>query len=374
MKTGRRARSPAGPSPTPATAELQRRADLLTAAMELEGMAAWSWDRRKDHVSVEYRAQAANFMRIDEPTMSSFLARVHEDDRPRVEAAVQTALAVPGIHKIEFRFLAEDGSERWIGSTLKRYLEPGGQPAGLIGASRDITVRKEVYRQIAENERRLRDLSQEIIDTVSREQERIGHDLHDGLGQELTGIALMLKALQGQLDRKPADLKRSIEEILGLLGHALASTRSIAGGLSPVAVEHGGLIEALRAMATQARQVSGVRLRLRLDPDAVRDLPPAVALHLYRIAQEALSNAIRHSGATQVSLSLGQRAGTLRLAVADNGAGLVAGAGGSEGLGLHIMQYRAQLIGARLDLRRPPKGGTAVEVTWQPGAQGEGRP
>lgn len=374
MKTGRRARVPPEPLPTPATAELQRRADLLTAAMELEGMAAWSWDRRNDHVGVEYRAQAANFMRSDEPTMTSFLAMVHKDDRPRVEAAVHTALAVPGIHRIEFRFHSPDGSERWIGSTLQRYLDPGGQPAGLIGASRDITARKEAYRQIADKEQRLRELSQEIIDTASREQERIGHDLHDGLGQELTGIALMLKALQGQLDRKPADLKRGIEEILGLLGHALASTRSIAGGLTPVAIEHGGLIEALRAMAAQARHSSGVKLRLRLDADAVRDLPTPVQLHLYRIAQEALSNAVRHSGATQVSLSLGQRGGTLRLAVADNGAGLGAQKGGSEGLGLHIMQYRAQLIGARLDMRRPPKGGTAVEVTWQPGAQGEGRP
>ena len=374
MKTGRRARVSPGSLPTPATAELQRRADLLTAAMELEGMAAWSWDRRKDHVNVEYQAQAADFMRTDQPTIASFLARIHDDDRSRVESVVHTALAVPGIHRVEFRFHARDGSERWIGSTAQRYLEPGGQPAGLIGASRDITARKEAYRQIAENEQRLRDLSQEIIDTVSREQERIGHDLHDGLGQELTGIALMLKALQGQLDRKPAELKRSIEEILGLLGHALASTRAIAGGLSPVAVERGGLIEALRAMATQARQSSGVKLRLRLDAGALRDLPTPVALHLYRIAQEALSNAVRHSGATQVSLSLGRRAGTLRLAVADNGAGLVAREGGGEGLGLHIMQYRAQLIGARLDLRRPPKGGTAVEVTWLPGTRGEGRP
>ena len=374
MKSSRPARVPRGPLPSPATDELKRRADLLTAAMELEGMVAWSWDRREDRVNVEYRAQSADYTRSAAPTMPSSLARVHPDDRPRVESAIQTALAVPGIHKIEFRFRADDESERWIGSTLQRYLGPGGQPAGLIGASRDITARKEAYRQIAENEQRLRDLSQEIIDAASREQERIGHDLHDGLGQELTGIALMLKALQGQLDRKPAELKRSIEEILGLLNRALASTRSIAGGLSPVAIERGGLIEALRVMAAQARQSSGVKLRLRLDADAERDLPPPVALHLYRIAQEALSNAVRHSGATQVSLSLGQRGGMLRLAVADNGAGLGAQEGGSAGLGLHIMQYRAQLIGARLEMRRPPKGGTAVEVTWQHGATGEAKP
>lgn len=374
MKQGRPARSSPAPLPSPATDELKRRADLLAAAMELEGMVAWSWDRRGDHISIDYRAQSADYMRSDRPTMPSSMARVHADDRQRVESAIQTALAVPGIHKIEFRFRADDGSERWIGSTLQRYLEPGGQPAGLIGASRDITARKEVYRQIADKEQRLRELSQAIIDTASREQERIGHDLHDGLGQELTGITLMLKALQGQLDRKPAELKRSIEEILGLLSHALASTRSIASGLSPVAIEHGGLAVALRVMVAQARQSSGAKLRLRLDPHAVQDLPTPVQLHLYRIAQEALSNAVRHSGATQVSLSLGRAGGTLRLAVADNGTGLGTREAGSAGLGLYIMQYRAQLIGARLDIRRPPKGGTSVVVTWQPGALEEVRP
>jgi len=371
MKPGRRAR--VIPAPAPAADELKRRADLLTTAMELEGMVAWSWDRREDHINVEYRARSADHLSSDEPTMPSSLAKAHPDDRSYVENAIQTALAVPGIHKIEFRFRADDGSERWIGSTLQRYLAPGGQPAGLIGASRDITARKEAYRQIADKEQRLRELSQEIIDTASREQARIGHDLHDGLGQELTGIALMLKALQGQLERKPVELKRSIEEILGLLSHALASTRSIAGGLSPVAIEHGGLVGALRAMVAQARQSFGVKLRLRLDSDAVRDLPTPVELHLYRIAQEALSNAVRHGGATLVSLSLGRRGGTVRLAVTDNGAGLGTRESGSEGIGLHIMQYRAQLIGARLDIRRRPQGGTAVGVTWQPGAPGEGR-
>lgn len=374
MKPKRATRALPRPVPVSSTAELKRRADMLTAAMELEGMVAWSWDRRADHIDVEYRAQAADYMRSDAPTMLSSLARVHPDDRSRVESAIQTALAVPGLHKIEFRFIASDGSERWIGSTLQRYPGPGGEPAGLIGASRDITARKEAYRQIAEKEQRLRDLSQEIIDTVSREQERIGHDLHDGLGQELTGIALMLKALQGQLDRKPADLKRSLEEILGLLNHALASTRAIAGGLSPVAIERGGLVEALRAMASQARQSSGVKVRLDLDSGAVPDLPTPVALHLYRIAQEALSNAIRHSRATRVSLSLGEREGSIRLAVADNGTGLGAQDGGTAGLGLHIMRYRAQLIGARLEIRRRPRGGTAVVVSWQPGAAGAGKP
>lgn len=356
---------PAEAPPAGSVDELRRRTKMLAAAMELEGIATWSWNRRDDQVRIEYSARAAEFMRPDEATRPGFMQHVHPDDRARLEAAIEAALAAPGIHRIEFRFSAPDGSERWIGSTLQRYLEPGGQPAGLIGASRDITARKEFFRELADKERQLRALSREIIEAANREQERIGHDLHDGLGQELTGIALMLKALQGQAGRRPRDMQRELGEILRLVNHALGSTRAIARGLSPVAVERGGLAEALRAMVTQAREGSGLKLRLSLKSSSRRGLPSMVALHLYRIAQEAFSNAIRHAGATRVTVSLEEGEESVRLRVADDGAGLPAPADASAGLGLRIMLYRAQLIGAKLELRRPAAGGTAVIVTWR---------
>ena len=471
---------PAPPSQTSALAsdELRRRADLLATALELEGMAAWTWDRRTDRVHVEHRASAVDFVRTGEPSLVSFLQHVHPDDRAAVESAMNTALAVPGIHRVEFRFRAPDGSERWLASTLQRYLLPGGEPAGLIGASRDITVRKRFYRDLADKEQRLRtvletepecvkivdregvlrmmnpaglamigvetdeslighsvlgmvapehrvayaacqervlagntetiefeivdvngrrlwveskvaplrdasgevvaqlavtrdvterrELLEEVIEAAGREQERIGYDLHDGLGQELTGISLMLKALQGQVDRKPEELRRELDEILRLVNHALGSTRAIARGLSPVALERGGLAEALRGLIGQARERSGLRVRLSLRATGDWHPPPAVALHLYRIAQEALSNAIRHSAASQVTVTLSEAEGRIRLRIADDGQGIHGSDPAGSGLGLRIMQYRAQLIGARLDIGRAARGGTAIVVQWRP--------
>lgn len=470
------------PSQAPAPDELRRRADLLATALELEGMVVWSWDRRGDRVHVEHRASAVDFIRSGEQSLSSFMSRVHVDDREAVEAAISTALAVPGIHRVEFRFRAPDGSERWLASTLQRYLQAGGEPAGLAGASRDITVRKRFYRDLADKEQRLRtvletepecvkivdsegilrmmnpaglamigvdsdqavigrpaiglvapeyraafaacqrrvmaghtetiefefagasgrrrwveskvaplrdpsgeivaqlsvtrdvterrELLQEVIEAASREQERIGHDLHDGLGQELTGISLMLKALQGRVDRKPEELRRELDEILRLVNHALGSTRSIARGLSPAALERGGLTEALRSLVGQARERFGLRIRLTVRAGDGYP-PPAVALHLYRIAQEALSNAIRHSAASRVTVTLHETAGRIRLRIADDGRGIHGGDTNGGGLGLRIMRYRAQLVGAQLDVGRAPRGGTAVVVQWRPaGAAG----
>jgi signal transduction histidine kinase len=125
-------------------------------------------------------------------------------------------------------------------------------------------------------------------------------------------------------------------------------------------------------MVTQAREGSGLKFRLSLKSSSRRELPSDVALHLYRITQGALSNAMRHSGATRVTVSLEEGAESVRLRIADNGAGLPAPAEASGGLGLRIMQYRAQLIGATLELRRPTAGGTALVVTWRPGSGQEG--
>lgn len=373
MSTRPRKRPSRRVPPDAAHAELRRRADMLMTAMELEGMAAWSWDRREDCVRVEYRAAATDLIRSDAPTLPAFLTRVHPADRERVRATIDTALAVPGIHRLEFRFRGAGGSERWIATAIQRFLRPGGEPGGLIGASRDITIRKETFRALADKEQRLRALSQEIIEAASREQERIGRDLHDGLGQELTGIALMLKALQGRRDATPRALQRELGEILRLVNHALGSTRTIASGLSPVAVERGGLAEALRALVDQVREGSRLRFRLSLRLPRASEPPPAVSLHLYRITQEALSNAMRHARATRISVSLHAGDGSLRLRIADDGAGIGRRRDVQGGLGLRIMQYRAQLIGALLEVKQPRAGGTAVVLTWRPAGGQEGR-
>lgn len=230
-----------------------------------------------------------------------------------------------------------------------------------IGVAQDVTQRKQLER--------------EIIEAAEREQERIGHDLHDGLGQELTGIALMLKGLHRQIEREAPAAADDLAAVLGLVNDAIRGTREIAHGLSPVAVERGGLVEALRTLARRADHSEGVRVRFRRGAWPAGRLELPVATHLYRIAQESLANALRHAQAAEIHVSLGSSPGRLDLRIVDDGRGLPPAGPLWEGLGLRIMRYRAQMIGATLRIGTRSRGGTEVHVSrpW-PASNGEAGP
>jgi PAS domain S-box-containing protein len=227
-------------------------------------------------------------------------------------------------------------------------VEQGGQVTGVIVYSTDITDRRALER--------------EILEVSNREQRRIGSDLHDGLGQELTGIALMLRGLASALERGAPPAADALEEVLALVNAAIDTTRTLARGLSPVALEGGGLVDALRALAARAREMYGldVRFRSRVSPRVTLDA--AATGHLYRIAQESLTNTARHAHAKSVLVQFTVRGRRVSLSVTDDGRGLAAGSG--TGMGLKIMRYRAHMLGGELQIEPAPEGhGTRVACT-----------
>jgi two-component system sensor kinase FixL len=203
-------------------------------------------------------------------------------------------------------------------------------------------------------------LEREILEVSSHEQQRIGNDLHDGLGQELTGVALMLRALSARVDREFPQGRQEIDEIVQLVNHSIDSTRALARGLSPVSIERGGLLPALETLALRARSAFGitillrrlVRRPLRLDADA--------ATHLYRIVQEALTNAVRHGRATRVSITLISENDYIEMSVRDNGRGFAQSGGSRGGIGLKTMNYRTQMLRGELSIKPVSAGGTVV--------------
>jgi signal transduction histidine kinase len=211
-------------------------------------------------------------------------------------------------------------------------------------------------------------LEREIIEIANREQQRIGGDLHDGLGQELTGIALMLRGVAAQLDKAGLPLKRDVEEVIALVNNAIGSTRSLARGLSPVSAERGGLATALEALAERSAERYGIHVEFRCEGgEAAARLDENAATHVYRIAQEALTNVARHSLASEVTVRLGTAASGdgLQLSIDDNGRGLgQRPADESDGLGLKIMRYRAQMLGGDLVLESSGSGGTSVRCAF----------
>jgi len=227
-----------------------------------------------------------------------------------------------------------------------------GQPAVLV-VLRDITPRKELEDQVTQ--------------VSEAERQRIGQDLHDGLGQLLAGLGYLTSVLQRKLSDRGIPEAMDAATISGHLKEAIVLTRSLARGLCPVDLKADGLTAALRELAARTEETFHVPCVFRSSkPVLMHD--SAVATHLYRIAQEALNNAVRHGRAKHIAIDLSLRGEELLLSVADDGvgirsdggAGMPSDGGAVEGMGLRIMDYRARAVGGRLEIAPAAKGGTCV--------------
>lgn len=199
-----------------------------------------------------------------------------------------------------------------------------------------------------------------LVDAVATEQRRFGQDLHDGLGQELTGLSLLLAAIAQTARTQGLANAPDLDRALEIAHTALRSCRHIARGLSPVNEIEGGLVAGLRELVARMNGSSGPVIEFSSMQAAQLGLSPMVADHLYRIAQEALSNALKHARAQHISLSLDIEPGTVRLEICDDGDGLHHVSTPAGGIGLRTMAYRAGLIGAKLLIGRIREVGTCV--------------
>jgi PAS domain S-box-containing protein len=218
--------------------------------------------------------------------------------------------------------------------------DPGGQAS--IAIVLDITERKFLERA--------------LLEASERESRRIGQELHDNLCQHLLGAAFSAKAVAMS---QPEDLPVSVElhELARLINSAVQQTRDIARGLNPVEMDAAGLMAALQALAD--RPYAEIACRLECDRNVLL-LDAGVALHAYRIAQEAVANAVRHAGATEIVIRLAEDGGNIVLQIADNGRGFEFQPTQRQGLGLEIMKYRAHAISGKIRVNTAPGRGTNV--------------
>ena len=208
-----------------------------------------------------------------------------------------------------------------------------------------------------------RGLEREILEIAGREQLRIGSDLHDGLGQDLTGVALMLRSVVAQLRKESSSARADVEDIISLVNGAIESTRAMARGLAPVGADRGGLIAGLQSMAVRGMERYGVRAHFNTSLKEPLTLDDGAATHLYRIAQEAFTNAIRHGRVTQVTIDLATGDGTLTLSVQDNGRGFDERNSSNNGMGMKLMRYRAQMLGGDVTIANNKGGGVVVRCS-----------
>jgi len=210
-------------------------------------------------------------------------------------------------------------------------------------------------RDISERKR----LEKTVLEISEREQRRIGQDLHDGLGQHLTGIAFMTKVQEQKLAERQIPEAADAAKIVQLVNDAILKTRELARGLLPVVSDAHGLMSALSLYATEIEDLFGIACRFQCEEAVlIHDVP--MATHLYHIAQEAVNNAIKHGHANEIVIRLfsGEREGTL--VIRDDGVGIARPLAPHSGVGLHIMNYRAGMIGGNLEIHREQPCGTQV--------------
>jgi signal transduction histidine kinase len=241
----------------------------------------------------------------------------------------------------------------------------GGAMAVIIVAFASMVMRQDMR----ERER----LERAILEIGDRKQQQMGHDLHDSVCQELAGIAFMGQVVERKLAGRLPEEAAEVAKMTALVSKATEHARSIARGLQPVEVESNGLMVALEEMARTTREIFHIECKFECEGNVLVG-DNVTAVHLYRIAQEAVHNAIRHGGAKKVTIRLRNSQGNASLEVRDDGKGMPDVLPERKGMGIETMRYRAEVIGGTLEFRRAPERGTLVRCAFKlPAAKPEGK-
>jgi PAS domain S-box-containing protein len=245
----------------------------------------------------------------------------------------------------EKRYLHKDGHLVWAHASASALRNNKGELIYIISMVEDITERKQ--------------LEQEVIETSANERRRVGHELHDGLGQYLAGIAFKAKALEQSLVAESLPHGAEAKELAALVSNAISQTRSLARGLDPIEVETIGLQAALENLAVETQKFFNISCRFQCSENEM-EVDPQVSLALYRVVQEAIHNGITHGEAGAIEIELTMNGSNLCLRVQDDGTGFQPEESRPGGIGLRVMQYRARSIGGSLRVSSQPQRGTEV--------------
>ena len=252
---------------------------------------------------------------------------------------------------VEWDFVNAQG-ERVRLEISTRLIEREGKYVEVEGIARDVTERRR--------------LEKEILEISTREQRRIGHDLHDGVCQQLAGIGFLSDNLADKLDEGKRPEASEAHKIAELVNKANKQTRGVARGLFPVRLEENGLVSALEELAQDAGGFFNTRCEFHCnEPILIRD--HTVALHLYYIAQEAILNAVKHGKAQRIEVRLAAaNGGGCLLTVRNDGTALTPLPPQNRGMGIRIMKYRARMIGASVVVQSSSAGGVEVLCQFSP--------
>ena len=326
---------------------LEKKTRLLEAMERVGRIGAWEID-----VNAGIVVRTPEMCRIMEVTSTDELMSSIEDSysyytessRPIIREALTAALTRGTPYDLELETVTGRGNRLWVREVCCATMRKG-RLVSLFGIAQDITER-----------RRLGEL---VANAANRERARLGADLHDGLGQDLTGLSLLLRSAATRAERDCRSLAPELSAISNLASKAVETARAIAHGMLPVDLRDGGFAGALQRLSRSTSAAFGVTVTVRYRGDAQYRPNGAGAENLYRITQEAITNAVKHGHPKRISLYLNTSETQTVLVISNDGDRIDLDSA-SEGMGFQIMRYRARMLGGLVDVQSVPKGGTRV--------------
>lgn len=288
-------------------------------------------------------------------TLEESLAEVHPEDRPKIMSAVQEALRDRAPSRITYRAVLPNGSIRWIELTGRVFNDENGRPTVVRGVGLDITESRTAFEELARRKAVLR----RLIDVQEKERQTLCHDLHDGLIQYAIGAKMQLEAaLAGANTEIRID---RIEAAMDCLHRGIAEGRRVIRGVRPAALDDLGLVAAIEDIKDQMKD-AGLAVHTVLG-EGLGELPPALCTTIYRVAQEAITNARKHAFTESVTLEVRRVADEVHIDVSDHGCGFNVDKARQQGFGLVGMAERVRLAGGSLSIESRPGDGTRVNAT-----------
>jgi PAS domain S-box-containing protein len=333
--------------------ESEQRLSLATAAAEI---GAWMWDIGPDEIwATENWRRMFGFPPEAVIRYEAFLQRIHPDDRAKVERAVRHTLDDGIDYVSEHRVVRPDGAESWVAARGRLAAAGNGEAKRLLGASVDITARKRAEQTAYQ-------LSGRLLHAQEEERARLAKELHDGLSQNLALLSVEMEMLGQRLPETPEQINERLNDFSKEAKGLSAEVHRISHGLHPAKLAQLGLTVALGSFCREVETAHGIKVCFDAR-DVPRVLPSEVALCLYRVAQEAIQNVVKHSEAKKTTVELVMAGDRIHLSVTDDGTGFEMGAErGNGSLGLVSMQERVRLVHGEVSVKSAPGQGTRVEA------------
>ena len=335
---------------------LREQRTLLAEAQKVAGLGCWEWGPSSGRLV--WSEELCRIYGVDpgsfRPSFESYLDRVHPDDRAAVAHAVAGALMDRRGFSFEERIVRPDGAVRQLRSKAEVLRDAEGRVLKVVGACLDITEQKRA-------EELLRALTRRLVEAEEAERRRIARELHDRVGQNLSALNINLDIVLGQLEDAPS--RRRLEDSLALVDATLQSIENVMADLRPPLLDEYGVGAALAWYAEEYAQRTGIRVAVDNAHDAGRPLRQEAAVALFRIAQEALNNAAKHSAAKSIRVLVEDQDNEIVLSVSDDGKGFAPEHAPRGRWGMTTMRERAEAAGGRLSIQSSLGHGTTVRAT-----------